>query len=146
VGALYNLSMARRVAAPISLACSVAALAFFASDPLAAGTGVASPAASLPATGPPAPSAATQAFGRWLHFRYGSVKGYWTCPAVRQYRAVCELFDGCVQHSDGGLAATCHRRRTQRCCGSLRYSHCGDRPRAQCSTGRNCEGEESEHR
>src|SRR5205823_10362522 len=29
---------------------------------------------------------------------------------------------------------------------SLRYSHCGDRPRAQCSTGRNCEREESEHR
>ena len=42
------------------------------------------------------------------------------------------------------LRATAGGRR--RCCGSLRYSHCGDRPRAQCSTSRNREGEESEHR
>jgi hypothetical protein len=85
VGAHYNLSMARRVAAAISLACSAAALAFFASDPLAAGTGVASPTASLAATGPPNPTAATQAFGRWLHGRYGSVRGYWTCPIAQRY-------------------------------------------------------------
>ena len=37
------------------------------------------------ATGPPTSDAATQAFGRWLHGRYGSVNGYWTCPTSQRY-------------------------------------------------------------
>ncbi len=76
--------MARRVAA-ICLVCSAAALVLFASDPLAAGTGVASPTTSLTATGLPTSDAATRAFGRWLHSRYGSVKGYWTCPIAQRF-------------------------------------------------------------
>ena len=85
MGAHYNVSMACRVAAAISLACSAAALVLFASDLLAAGTAVASPTASLAATGAPTSDAATQAFGRWLHGRYGSVEGYWTCPIAQRY-------------------------------------------------------------
>jgi hypothetical protein len=51
VDAHYNVSMGRRVAATISLVCSAAPLVLFASGPLAAGAGVASPTASLAATG-----------------------------------------------------------------------------------------------
>jgi hypothetical protein len=29
---------------------------------------------------PPTSKAATRAFGRWLHARYGNIHGYWTCP------------------------------------------------------------------
>ena len=85
MGAHYNVSMARRVTAATSLACAAAAVALFASEPLAAGTGVMSPTPSLATTGPPTSDAATQAFGRWLHGRYGSVKGYWTCPIAQRY-------------------------------------------------------------
>jgi hypothetical protein len=77
--------MAGRVAATISLVCAAATLAIFASGPLAAGTGAESLAASPAATGPPTPDAATQAFGRWLHGRYGNVTGYWTCPIAQRY-------------------------------------------------------------
>jgi hypothetical protein len=41
--------------------------------------------ASPAATGAPTPAVATQAFGRWLHARYGSVTGYWTCPLAQRY-------------------------------------------------------------
>jgi len=37
-------------------------------------------AATHVALAPPNPAAATQAFGRWLHERYGQVQGYWICP------------------------------------------------------------------
>ena len=37
------------------------------------------------ATGPPTPDVATQAFGRWLHRRYGSLKGRWTCPGAQRF-------------------------------------------------------------
>ena len=80
----YNVSIGRRVAATISLVCSAAPLVLSASGPLAAGAGVASPRATL-ATGAPTSDAATQAFGRWLHGRYGSVKGYWTCPVAQRH-------------------------------------------------------------
>lgn len=85
MGANYNVSMGRRVAATISVGCSAAALVLFASGRLAAGAGVASPTASPAATGAPTSNAATQAFGRWLHGRYKNVKGYWTCPIAQRY-------------------------------------------------------------
>jgi len=78
-------SMARHVAAVISLGWAGATLAFFASDPFGAGTGAAFRTASPAATGPPTSDAATQAFGRWLHGRYGSLKGYWTCPTAQRH-------------------------------------------------------------
>jgi hypothetical protein len=31
----------------------------------------------------PVPATATAAFGHWLQARYGSVHGYWTCPAAQ---------------------------------------------------------------
>jgi hypothetical protein len=31
----------------------------------------------------PLPAAATAAFGRWLHARYGDMHGYWTCPRAQ---------------------------------------------------------------
>ena len=32
---------------------------------------------------PPSPAAAQHAFGRWLHARYRSITGYWTCPRAQ---------------------------------------------------------------
>jgi len=32
---------------------------------------------------PPSSKAATAALGRYLHYRYGSFRGYWTCPAAQ---------------------------------------------------------------
>src|SRR5437773_7501647 len=75
-----TVSMASRVAAAILLVCVSTVLAIF-----ARGTGAASPTSSPGATGPPTPAGATQAFGRWLHGRYGSVEGYWTCPIAQRY-------------------------------------------------------------
>jgi hypothetical protein len=31
----------------------------------------------------PDPASATRAFGRLLHERYGTIRGYWTCPAAQ---------------------------------------------------------------
>jgi len=31
----------------------------------------------------PTPAAASRAFGRWLHNRYGNVQGYWVCPQAQ---------------------------------------------------------------
>src|SRR5256885_1598084 len=77
--------MASRVAAAILLVCISTMLAIFASGPLAAGIGAASPRSSPAATVPPTSTAATQAFGRWLHGRYGSLGGYWTCPIAQRF-------------------------------------------------------------
>jgi hypothetical protein len=84
-GAHYNMSMASRVAAAFLLVCVSIMLAIFANGPIAAGTGAASPTSSPAATVPPTPTAATQAFGRWLRGRYGSVEGYWTCPIAQRF-------------------------------------------------------------
>src|SRR5256885_7625167 len=77
--------MARRVAAAIILVCLATTVTIFASGSLAAGSGVVSSTSSPEGTGPPNPAAATQAFGRWLHAHYGSVRGYWTCPLSQRY-------------------------------------------------------------
>jgi hypothetical protein len=78
-------SMARRVATAIILVCVATTVTIFASSSLAAGSGVVSSTSSPAGTGPPDPAAATQAFGRWLHARYGSIRGYWTCPLAQRY-------------------------------------------------------------
>jgi hypothetical protein len=78
-------SMARRGAAAIILICVATMVAILASGSLAAESGVVSPTSSPTRTGPPNPAAATQAFGRWLHGRWKSVRGYWTCPLAQRY-------------------------------------------------------------
>jgi hypothetical protein len=42
---------------------------------------VATGSAAASATRTPNPAMATVAFGHLLHHRYGTVRGYWTCPA-----------------------------------------------------------------
>jgi len=46
-------------------------------------TALVSSVASALAVQAPAPAAATDSFGRWLHSRYGSISGYWTCPRAQ---------------------------------------------------------------
>jgi hypothetical protein len=40
-------------------------------------------APSAPAAAPPSSSAATAAFGRLLHKRFGEIHGFWTCPSAQ---------------------------------------------------------------
>jgi len=42
-----------------------------------------SPIASASPVRAPTPAAATAAFEHWLHERYGSITGYWTCPRAQ---------------------------------------------------------------
>lgn len=42
-----------------------------------------SASASAETAGTPSSKAATTAFGRYLHHRYGALHGYWTCPAAQ---------------------------------------------------------------
>lgn len=46
-------------------------------------TTLVSSVASASAIRAPASAVATAAFGRWLHSRYGSISGYWTCPRAQ---------------------------------------------------------------
>jgi hypothetical protein len=56
----------------------------------------------------PSPADATQAFGRWLGATYGSVQGYWACPAGQTYgqRIAClaEVRVGHVWHMTSATA------------------------------------------
>jgi Tol biopolymer transport system component len=63
-------------------------------------------------SGPPTPAAATRAFGRWLHVRYGDIQGAWTCPVSQLYgdgiECLSEFRAGGKWHRAGATATISH--------------------------------------
>lgn len=73
-------------------------------------TASASARSTAHASGAPSPTAAEQAFGRWLRDTYGTTaQGYWTCPAGQTYGSqiycLAEIHVGQTLHMTSATAA-----------------------------------------
>ena len=81
-----------------------------------------SPIASASPVRAPTPAAATAAFEHWLHERYGSITGYWTCPRAQiitgRIDCLAEVRAGRTWHQTSASA--------RRLGGRITFSHVDD--------------------